>query len=640
MSYNSENIKILKGLDAVRKRPGMYIGSTDINGLHHLLWEIIDNSMDEALANHAKNIKITLNDNDSVTVEDDGRGIPVGKHSSGLSTIEVVFTKLHAGGKFNSDAYKISGGLNGVGASVVNALSDELSVTIYRDGFEYLTTFGNGGKLIKNTKKIGVSSKKGTKITFLPSKSIFGVSKFDYEIISERLRESSFLIKNIKIKLSSKITGQKDVFEYENGIYQFIDFINKSKKSISPIIIWNGVEGDIKFDIAFQYTNTISETIISFVNNVKTKDGGKHVDGFKSAFTKTVNEFVKKQNLLKKSQGNLEGSDIREGITAIISVSVPENMLQFVGQTKDKLGTQDVKNKVESFISKHLTYWLNENKKIADKIIENMIISSKARLAAKKARMDARNIKASKNKEISLSGKLTPAQIKDPKQIELYLVEGSSAGGSAKLGRDRKFQAILPLRGKVINAEKAKLKDIIQNEEIISIIHSIGADFGADFDISKIKYDKIIIMTDADTDGAHIQILLLTFFYRLMRPLIEQGKIYVALPPLYKVTISGKKIIYAWNDHDLRKIINANKNTEIQRYKGLGEMNSDQLWDTTMNPETRTLIKISIDDLSIAERRITTLMGDNVLPRREWIEKNIKFINDDKFLKTIKDSNE
>ena len=640
MSYDSENIKILKGLDAVRKRPGMYIGSTDINGLHHLLWEIIDNCMDEALANFAKNIKITLNDDNSVTVEDDGRGIPVEKHASGISTIEVVFTKLHAGGKFNSDAYKISGGLNGVGASVVNALSDKLDVVVYRDKFEYLTKFANGGKLISNTQKIGVTSKRGTKITFLPSKAIFDDIKFDYEIISERLRESSFLIENIKIKLKSRITGQQDIFEYENGIQQFIQFINKSKKIISPIIIWKGLEEGIKLDIAFQYTSTISETIISFVNNVKTKDGGKHVDGFKFAFTKTINEYIKQQNLLKKNQSNLEGSDIREGITAIISVSLPENMLQFVGQTKDKLGTQNVKTVVESFISKHLLYWLNENKKIADKIIENMIISSKARLAAKKARMDARNIKASKNKEISLSGKLTPAQIKDPKQIELYLVEGSSAGGSAKLGRDRKFQAILPLRGKVINAEKAKLKDIIQNEEIISIIHSIGADFGADFDISKIKYDKVIIMTDADTDGAHIQILLLTFFYRLMRPLIEHGKVYVALPPLYKVTISKKKIIYAWNDSDLKKILSENKNTEIQRYKGLGEMNSDQLWDTTMNPETRTLIKISINDLSIAERRITTLMGDNVLPRREWIEKNIKFVNDDKFLNILKDSNE
>ena len=640
MSYDSSSIKILKGLDAVRKRPGMYIGSTDINGLHHLLWEIIDNAMDEALGNFAKNIKITLNEDGSVIVEDDGRGIPIGPHSSGLTALEVIFTKLHAGGKFSSNAYKISGGLNGVGASVVNALSDKLTATVYRDGFEYVTIFSNGGKLTQTTTKVNSTTKRGTKIHFMPSYEIFENAKFNYDIISERLRESSFLISNIKIKLWSKLNGKKDVFNYENGISEFVAFINKSKHAISPIVVWNNKIDKIKMNIAFQYTDTLSETIISFVNNVKTRDGGKHVDGVKSAFTKVINEYAKKQMILKKKEKNLEGSDIREGLTLIISIDIPENLLQFVGQTKDKLGTQNVRGLIDSFVSEHLSYWLNENKKASHKIIDKILIASRARLAAKRARLDARNIKVSKNRNVILSGKLTPAQSKDTEKIELYLVEGSSAGGSAKLGRDRKFQAILPLRGKVINVEKAKMKDILKNEEIISIIHSIGAGFGREFNIADIKYGKVIIMTDADTDGAHIQILLLTFFYRFMRPLLENGRIFVALPPLYKVVNSKKAQSYAWNEFQLRKIIGDTKNPEIQRYKGLGEMNSDQLWDTTMNPETRTLIKVSINDAIIAERRISTLMGDSVAPRREWIENNIEFSNKDAFFQTIKDINE
>ncbi len=638
MTYDSKSIQVLKGLEAVRKRPGMYIGSTDVNGLHHLLWEIIDNSMDEALAKHAKNIKITLNEDRSVVVEDDGRGIPVGAHSSGLTAIEVIFTKLHAGGKFSNNAYKVSGGLNGVGASVVNALSDKLVATVYRDGFEYETIFSNGGKIVQNTKKVGSTSKRGTKIMFLPNYSIFHNSKFNYQIISERLRESSFLIPNIKIKLWSKINSKKEVFNSENGIVEFIKFINKSKTSVSPIIDWHATKEKVKMDLSFQYVDSIHENIISFVNNVKTRDGGKHVDGFKSAFTKTINEYARQQGLLKKKDKNFEGSDIREGLTAIISVNLPENILQFVGQTKDKLGSQVVKNIIESFVCTQLSFWLNENKKEAIKIVKKILIASRARVAARKARMEARDLKVSKTKKIMLSGKLTPAQSRDPEKTELYLVEGNSAGGSAKLGRDRKFQAILPLRGKVINAEKAKIKDILKNEEIISIIHSIGAGIGQDFNISKIKYGKIIIMTDADTDGAHIQALLLTFFYRFMRPLLESGRIYVAMPPLYKVKI-GKEEKYAWTDYQLKQIIGDNKNNEIQRYKGLGEMNSNQLWDTTMNPETRTLISVSIDDAIISERRISTLMGDNVTLRREWIEKNIEFENKDNFFKTIKGYN-
>ena len=638
MTYDSKSIQILKGLEAVRKRPGMYIGSTDVNGLHHLLWEIIDNSMDEALAKYAKNIKITLNEDGSITVEDDGRGIPVGKHSSGMTAIEVIFTKLHAGGKFSNNAYKVSGGLNGVGASVVNALSDKLIATVYRDGIEYETIFSNGGEITQHTKKISLTSKQGTKIHFLPNYSIFNNAKFNYEIISERLRESSFLIPNIKIKLWSKINSKKEVFNSENGIVEFIKFINKSKTPISPIIDWHDIKQKVKINLSFQYVDSISENIISFVNNVKTRDGGKHVDGFKTAFTKTINEYSRQQGLLKKKDKNFEGTDIREGLTAIISIHLPEDILQFVGQTKDKLGTQIVKNIVDSFVSSQLSFWLNENKKEAIKIINKILLASRARVAAKKARMEARDIKVSKTRKIMLSGKLTPAQSNDSEKTELYLVEGNSAGGSAKLGRDRKFQAILPLRGKVINAEKAKIKDILKNEEIISIIHSIGAGIGQEFNISKIKYGKIIIMTDADTDGAHIQALLLTFFYRFMRPLLESSRIFVAMPPLYKVKI-GKNEKYAWNDSQLKEIIGDNKNNEIQRYKGLGEMNFNQLWETTMNPQTRTLINVSIDDAIIAERRISTLMGDNVTLRREWIEQNIEFENKDTFFQIIKEYN-
>ena len=626
--YNDDSIQILEGLEAVRKRPGMYIGSTDSRGLHHLVYEIVDNSVDEVLAGFGDQIIVKIHKDNSISVQDKGRGMPTGMHKIGKPTTEVILTILHAGGKFGQGGYKTSGGLHGVGASVVNALSEWLVVSIKRDGFIYEQRFENGGKPVTTLEKIGKTNQTGTTIKFKPDPSIFSTTTYNYETLCERLRESAFLLKGVKIDIYDERNDLHEMFHYENGLEAFVQYLNEEKEVISPIISFEGEQNGIEVDLAFQFNDGYAENLLSFVNNVRTKDGGTHEVGLKTAITRVINEYARKVNLLKEKDKNLDGSDIREGFSAIISVRVPEDLLQFEGQTKGKLGTSEARSAVDSVVTAHLTYFLEENPDISAMLIKKSIKASQAREAARKAREDARGGKKRKKSEI-LSGKLTPAQSRNPQKNELYLVEGDSAGGSAKQGRDRRFQAVLPLRGKVINTEKAKLADIFKNEEINTIIHTIGAGVGTDFQVEDSNYDKVIIMTDADTDGAHIQVLLLTFFYRYMKPLIEAGKVYIALPPLYKVSKgAGKKevIEYAWSDDDLQDAINkVGKGYILQRYKGLGEMNADQLWDTTMNPETRTLIRVRIDDLARAERGVTTLMGDKVEPRRKWIESNVEF---------------
>jgi topoisomerase IV subunit B len=626
--YNDDAIQILEGLDAVRKRPGMYIGSTDSKGLHHLVYEIVDNSVDEVLSGYGNQIIVKLHKDDSVSVQDKGRGMPTGMHKIGKPTPEVILTILHAGGKFGQGGYKTSGGLHGVGASVVNALSEWLVVTIKRDGIIYEQRFENGGKPVTTLEKIGKTNQSGTTIHFKPDPTIFSATSFNYENLCERLRESAFLLKTVKIDIIDERNDVHDTFHYENGLEAFVQYLNEEKDSLHPVISFEGEQNGIEIDFAFQFNDGYSESVLSFVNNVRTKDGGTHEMGLRTAVTRSFNEYARKVNLLKEKDKNLDGSDIREGFSAVISIRVPEDILQFEGQTKGKLGTSEARSAVDSVISENLAYFLEENPDISTMLIKKSIKAYQAREAARKAREDARSGKK-RRRETLLSGKLTPAQSRNPKKNELYLVEGDSAGGSAKQGRDRRFQAVLPLRGKVINTEKAKLADIFKNEEINTMIYTIGAGVGTDFQVEDVNYDKIIIMTDADTDGAHIQVLLLTFFFRYMKPLIEAGKVYLALPPLYKVSKgAGKKEIieYAWSDDDLQDAIKKiGKGYILQRYKGLGEMNADQLWDTTMNPETRTLIRVRIDDIARAERRVTTLMGDKVEPRRKWIESNVDF---------------
>ncbi|WP_413473750.1 DNA topoisomerase IV subunit B [Streptococcus parauberis] len=632
-NYNDDAIQVLEGLDAVRKRPGMYIGSTDGTGLHHLIWEIVDNAVDEALSGFGNAIKVTINKDGSVSVEDSGRGMPTGKHAMGIPTVQVIFTVLHAGGKFGQGGYKTSGGLHGVGSSVVNALSAWLQVDITRDGVVYRQRFENGGKPVSTLKKIGTApkSKTGTTVTFMPDETIFSSIDFKFNTIAERLKESAFLLKDVKMTLTDLRSDEPVVeeFHYENGVQDFVEYLNEDKETLTPVIYIEGQDQEFQVQVALQYNDGFSDNILSFVNNVRTKDGGSHETGLKAAITKVMNDYARKTNLLKEKDKNLEGSDYREGLSAVLSILVPEQHLQFEGQTKDKLGSPLARPVVDGIVSDKLTYFLLENGELASNLIRKAIKARDAREAARKARDESRNGKKNKKDKGLLSGKLTPAQSKNPKKNELYLVEGDSAGGSAKQGRDRKFQAILPLRGKVLNTEKAKMADILKNEEINTMIHTIGAGVGADFSIEDINYDKVIIMTDADTDGAHIQTLLLTFFYRYMRPLVEEGHVYIALPPFYKMS-KGKgkseKIAYAWTDgelDDLRKEFG--KGAMLQRYKGLGEMNADQLWETTMNPETRTLIRVTIDDLARAERRVSVLMGDKAAPRRQWIEDNVKF---------------
>ncbi|HFQ3840025.1 DNA topoisomerase IV subunit B [Enterococcus lactis] len=630
--YNDSSIQVLEGLEAVRKRPGMYIGSTDSRGLHHLVYEIVDNAVDEALSGYGSEIDVTIHEDNSITVADSGRGMPVGMHASGIPTVEVIFTVLHAGGKFGQGGYKTSGGLHGVGASVVNALSKWLTVTIVRDGIEYQQKFKNGGKPDGTLKKIGKTRKaNGTIVHFLPDDTIFSTTKFSYEILAERLRESAFLLKGVKISLSD-LRGEesvKEVFHYEEGIKEFVDYLNEEKDTLTPVVYFSGEKKGIEVEVAYQYNDGYSENVLSFVNNVRTKDGGTHEAGMKAAMTKSYNEYARKVGLLKERDKNLEGSDFREGLAAVLSIRVPENLLQFEGQTKEKLGTPVARTVVDNVISEQMGFYLQENSEMSQMLVRKAIKAREAREAARKAREESRNGKKRKKGESLLSGKLTPAQSRNPKKNELYLVEGDSAGGSAKQGRDRKFQAILPLRGKVINTEKAKMQDILKNEEINTMIYTIGAGVGPEFSIEDCNYDKVIIMTDADTDGAHIQVLLLTFFYRYMKPLIEAGKVYIALPPLYKVSKGqGKKqvIEYAWTDDELAAMIKkVGKGYMLQRYKGLGEMNAEQLWETTMDPTSRTLIRVRIDDAAQAERRVTTLMGDKVEPRRKWIENHVQF---------------
>lgn len=632
-NYGDDAIQVLEGLDAVRKRPGMYIGSTDGTGLHHLVWEIVDNAVDEALSGFGNRIDVIINKDGSITVTDHGRGMPTGMHAMGKPTVEVIFTVLHAGGKFGQGGYKTSGGLHGVGSSVVNALSSWLEVEIIRDGAIYRQRFENGGKPVTTLKKIGTApkSKSGTSVSFMPDQSVFSTIDFKFNTIAERLKESAFLLKNVTLTLTDNRSEKAEhlEFHYENGVQDFVEYLNEDKETLTPIMFFEGEEQEFHIEVALQYNDGFSDNILSFVNNVRTKDGGTHETGLKSAITKSMNDYARKTGLLKEKDKNLEGSDYREGLSAILSILVPEEHLQFEGQTKDKLGSPLARPIVDGIVSEKLTYFLMENGDLASNLIRKAIKARDAREAARKARDESRNGKKSKKDKGLLSGKLTPAQSKNAKKNELYLVEGDSAGGSAKQGRDRKFQAILPLRGKVLNTAKAKMADIIKNEEINTMIHTIGAGVGPDFNLDDINYDKIIIMTDADTDGAHIQTLLLTFFYRYMRPLVEEGHVYIALPPLYKMSKGkGKKEIveYAWTDIELEELRQKfGKGSLLQRYKGLGEMNADQLWETTMNPETRTLIRVTIEDLARAERRVNVLMGDKVPPRRQWIEDNVKF---------------
>ncbi len=627
--YNDDAIQVLEGLEAVRKRPGMYIGSTDSRGLHHLVYEIVDNAVDEALAGYGSNINVTIHKDQSVSVRDEGRGMPTGMHKLGKPTPEVILTVLHAGGKFGQGGYATSGGLHGVGASVVNALSEWLIVEIKRDGWVYEQRFENGGKPSTTLEKKGKTRQTGTTIHFKPDPTVFSTTNFNVETLSERLREAAFLLKGLKIELVDLRDDTKEVFHYEDGIKAFVEYLNEDKETLHPVVFFNGESNGIEIEFAFQFNDGYTENVLSFVNNVRTKDGGTHELGAKTAMTRAVNEYARKAKLLKEKDKNLDGSDIREGFTALISVRVPEEKLQFEGQTKGKLGTPEARSAVDSLVSEKLSFFFEENPEMSSMLIRKAIKAAQAREAARKAREEARSGKKNRRRDVLLSGKLTPAQSKNPQRNELYLVEGDSAGGSAKQGRDRKFQAVLPLRGKVINTEKAKIDDIMKNEEIRTIIHTIGAGVGADFTLDDVNYDKVVIMTDADTDGAHIQVLLLTFFYRYMRPLVEAGKVYIALPPLYKVSKgSGAKEVveYAWDEDGLKKAIKkVGRGYTIQRYKGLGEMNATQLWETTMDPETRTLIRVRIDDAARAEKRVSTLMGDKVEPRRKWIESHVAF---------------
>ena len=610
--YDDNSIQILDGLEAVRKRPGMYIGSTDSHGLHHLIWEIVDNAVDEAINGYGKKISITLEADGSVTVQDEGRGMPTGMHSSGMNTLQVIFTVLHAGGKFTSQGgYKTAGGLHGVGASVVNAMSEWLEVEVAHDGELVRMRFEDGGKKIGKLEHLGKTNKTGSTVRFKPDSALFQTTDFKFDAVCERAREEAFLLSGISLIVEDKRPKKeaKEIFCYEDGLIAFLEYLHEDKQVLNEPVKFTGESNHIQVQCAFQYNDGYQENTYSFVNLVRTPDGGTHEVGFKTAFTKAVNDYARKYGLLKEKDKNLEGSDVREGLTTILSISVPEEFLQFEGQVKGKLGTPQAKPAVDAVVAEKLAYWLEENKTQSDTLVRKMLKASQAREAARKARDEARRGKRAGKVEKVLSGKLAPAQTKDSSIKELFLVEGDSAGGSAKQGRDSRYQAILPLRGKVLNTEKCSMSEIEKNEELNTLIYTLGAGVGADFDYQESNYNKVIIMTDADDDGSHIQILLLTFFYRYMRPLVEQGMVYIALPPLYKVT-KGKNSEYCYSDEELDTLKMKYGKCEIQRYKGLGEMNATQLWETTMDPSSRTLIRVGIDDNSVADRRVTTLMGD------------------------------
>lgn len=631
--YDDNSIQILDGLEAVRKRPGMYIGSTDSHGLHHLIWEIVDNAVDEAINGYGKKISITLEADGSVTVQDEGRGMPTGMHSSGMNTLQVIFTVLHAGGKFTSQGgYKTAGGLHGVGASVVNAMSEWLEVEVAHDGELVCMRFEDGGKNIGKLEHLGKTNKTGSTVRFKPDSALFQTTDFKFDAVCERAREEAFLLSGISLIVEDKRPKKeaKEIFCYEDGLIAFLEYLHEDKQVLNEPVKFTGESNHIQVQCAFQYNDGYQENTYSFVNLVRTPDGGTHEVGFKTAFTKAVNDYARKYGLLKEKDKNLEGSDVREGLTTILSISVPEEFLQFEGQVKGKLGTPQAKPAVDAVVAEKLAYWLEENKTQSDTLVRKMLKASQAREAARKARDEARRGKRAGKVEKVLSGKLAPAQTKDSSIKELFLVEGDSAGGSAKQGRDSRYQAILPLRGKVLNTEKCSMSEIEKNEELNTLIYTLGAGVGADFDYQESNYNKVIIMTDADDDGSHIQILLLTFFYRYMRPLVEQGMVYIALPPLYKVT-KGKNSEYCYSDEELDTLKKKYGKCEIQRYKGLGEMNATQLWETTMDPSSRTLIRVGIDDNSVADRRVTTLMGDKAEKRRKWIEDNISFTLEDNF---------
>ena len=625
--YKADQIQVLEGLEAVRKRPGMYIGSVSARGLHHLVYEIVDNSVDEALAGYCKNIHVTIEPGNVIKVEDDGRGIPVDIHpKTKISAAETVYTVLHAGGKFGGDSgYKVSGGLHGVGSSVVNALSTWTEVTIQRDGGIYQMSFERG-KTVKSLQRIGDSDKTGTTVRFLADDTIFETLEYEYEILENRLREMAFLTKGLRITLTDERgeTPKKADFCYEGGLISFVEFLNKNKEKLNPKPIYIEKNGDTPVEIAIQYTTSYSENIYSFVNNINTIEGGTHLEGFRRSLTKVFNDYARSHNILKEKDSNLQGEDIREGITAVISVKVKEP--QFEGQTKTKLGNSEVTGAVQSVMNEELSAFLEENPAVAKVVLEKCISASRAREAARKARELVRRKNVLEN--TTLPGKLADCSSNKPEECEVYIVEGDSAGGSAKQGRDRKFQAILPLWGKMLNVEKARADKIYNNDKLQPVILAVGAGIGADFDITKIRYGKVIIMADADVDGAHIRTLLLTFFFRYMRPLVENGNVYLAQPPLYKLARKGMKDVYCYSDDELTQKLDelGRDGMNIQRYKGLGEMNPEQLWETTMNPETRTMVQVTVEDAIKADEIFTILMGDDIAPRRQFIEENAKFV--------------